>query len=210
MELMVRYLEKLPSPKYNICSMNNCRNKAVAGCIYCKKTFCKEHSDPILVMSAREVWNLTGLRESDPIKYKKYVNDWNRTDGHPCPAYTEAWNKKHDKELINNSKIIRFPPKESKYSTQPSIHNGAASGKIRQVTGLVLIIAAIVILVFSYNAYLISYHKTISTSNFAFLFSGIFWDLVGIIIGAVLIAIGLILAYPKGARWLANRNNNGV
>ena len=76
----------------------------------------------------------------------------------------------------------------------------------RQSMGFVFIIAAIVILVFSYNAYLISYHKTISTSNFTFLFSGIFWDLVGILIGAVLIAIGLILAYPKGARWLANRN----
>ena len=76
----------------------------------------------------------------------------------------------------------------------------------RQITGFVLIIVAIVILVLSYNAYLTSYHKTISTSNFTFLFSGIFWDLVGILIGAVLIAIGLILAYPKGARWIANRN----
>ncbi len=79
---------------------------------------------------------------------------------------------------------------------------------VRQITGLVLIIIAIVILVFSYNAYMAGYHKTISTSNFAFLFSGIFWDLVGILIGAVLIAIGLILAYPKGARWIVNRNGN--
>ena len=77
---------------------------------------------------------------------------------------------------------------------------------LKQITGLVLIIVAIFILVLSYNAYITGYHKTISTSNFTFLFSGIFWDLVGIIIGAVLIAIGLILAYPKGARWLANRN----
>ena len=76
----------------------------------------------------------------------------------------------------------------------------------KQITGLVLIIVAIVVLVLSYNAYTAGYHKTISTSNFTFLFSGIFWDLVGILIGAVLIAIGLILAYPKGARWLANRN----
>ncbi len=78
----------------------------------------------------------------------------------------------------------------------------------RQIIGIVLIIIAIVILVLSYNAYMAGYHKTISTSNFAFLFSGIFWDLVGILIGAALIAIGLILAYPKGARWIANRNNN--
>ena len=78
--------------------------------------------------------------------------------------------------------------------------------KPRQITGVILIIVAIVILALSYNAYLTSYHKTISTSNFTFLFAGIFWDLVGILIGAVLIAIGLILAYPKGARWLANRN----
>ena len=76
----------------------------------------------------------------------------------------------------------------------------------KQLAGLVLIIVAVVIFVFSYNAYITGYHKTISTSSFTFLFSGIFWDLIGIIIGAVLIAIGLILAYPKGARWLANRN----
>ncbi len=75
-----------------------------------------------------------------------------------------------------------------------------------QFVGLVVILVAIVILVLSYNAYIDGYHKTISTSNFTFLFSGIFWDLVGILIGAVLFAIGLILAYPKGARWLANRN----
>ena len=74
--------------------------------------------------------------------------------------------------------------------------------------GLVLIIIAAVFPVFSYDAYMTGYHKTISTSNFTFLFSGIFWDLIGIFIGAVLIAIGLILAYPKGARWLANRNGN--
>ena len=77
---------------------------------------------------------------------------------------------------------------------------------IKQLAGLVLIIIAVVILVLSYNAYMTGYHKTISTSNFTFLFSGIFWDLIGIIIGAILIAIGLILAYPKGAKWLANRN----
>ena len=77
---------------------------------------------------------------------------------------------------------------------------------IRQVTGVILIIVAIVILALSYNAYLTSYHKTISPSNFTFLFSGVFWDLVGIFTSAILIAIGLILAYPKGARWIANRN----
>ena len=159
-----------------------------------------------MVMSPKDAWNLTGLRESDPIKYNKYVADWDRTDGHPCPEYTEAWNKKHDKELINNRKVIRFTPKGSEGPTGPSINNDAVSRKIRQLAGLFLIFMAIVILVFSYNAYITGYHKTISTSNFTFLFSGIFWDLVGISIGAVLIAIGLILAYPRGAKWLANRN----
>ncbi len=79
---------------------------------------------------------------------------------------------------------------------------------IRQVAGVILIIVAIVILVLSYNAYMSGYHKTISTSNFTFLFSGIFWDLVGIFTSAILIAIGLILAYPKGARWVANRKED--
>ena len=79
---------------------------------------------------------------------------------------------------------------------------------IKQIAGIILIIVAIVILVFSYNAYMTGYNKTISTSNFIFLFSSIFWDLIGILISAILIAIGLILAYPKGARWIANRNND--
>ena len=78
---------------------------------------------------------------------------------------------------------------------------------IRQISGLVLIIVAVVILIFSYNAYITGYHKTISTSNFTFLFSGIFWDLIGVFVSAILIAIGLILAYPKGTRWLANRDS---
>lgn len=76
----------------------------------------------------------------------------------------------------------------------------------RRSIGIILLIAAVVIFVLSYNAYITGYHKTISTSNFVFLFSSIFWDLIGIFIAAILIAIGLILAYSKGARWLANRN----
>ncbi len=78
--------------------------------------------------------------------------------------------------------------------------------ELKRIAGVVLIGVAIFIFALSYNAYMSGYNKTISTSNFTFLFSGIFWDLVGIIVGAVLFAIGLILAYPKGAKWIANRN----
>ena len=77
---------------------------------------------------------------------------------------------------------------------------------IRQIVGFVLIGASVVIFFLSYTAYMAGYREALKISNFTYLFSGIFWDLLGIIIGAVLIAIGLILAYPKGARWLANRN----
>ena len=76
---------------------------------------------------------------------------------------------------------------------------------IKQVVGIILIIIAIVIFFFSYNTYITNYHKTVSTYNFTFLFSGIFWDLVGIIIGAIFFGIGLILTYPKGVRWLVSR-----
>ena len=202
---MVGYLGKPSSPKYSICSMNNCYNKVNSGCIYCKKTFCKEHSEPILVMSPRDVWNLSGLKISDPIKYKKYVADWNRKDGHPCPKYTQVWNTQHDEELKKSLQIIKFPSKKTLHKSAINTYRETKRRKIKQFVGLVLIIVAIVILVLSYNAYMAGYHKTIGTSNFAFLFSGIFWDLVGILIGAVLIAIGLILAYPKGAKWIANR-----
>ena len=188
-----------------ICQKNGCNRKAVAKCKYCNKAFCEEHIEPVLVISAQEIWNLNTIRESDPEKYEKYTQDWNRSDGHPCSAYTDIWNEQHNKELINSQKIIKFPPKEHQYTPQISIHGSTKTRKIRQLVGLVMIFIAIVILALSYNAYLTSYHKTISTSNFTFLFSGIFWDLVGILMGAVLIAIGLILAYPKGARWLARR-----
>ncbi|MCL5093314.1 MAG: hypothetical protein M1128_02510 [Candidatus Marsarchaeota archaeon] len=204
--------EKVPSKssfsEEGICQRNSCDKKSIGRCKYCNKMFCEEHIGPIIVMSPKDAWNLTGLRESDPIKYKKYATDWNRIDGHPCPAYTGVWNKKHEKELINNEGIMRSIPKGSEGLTDSNIKNGAVSEKTRHIAGPVLIFIAIVILVFSYNAYITGYNKTISTSNFTFLFSGIFWDLVGILIGAVLIAIGLILAYPKGARWLANRNGN--
>ena len=112
-------------------------------------------------------------------------------------------------EVIKNH-LIKLHKTLKNYTRQPIVEINSNKDRfmvaLKKITGLIFIIAAIVILVLSYNAYITSYHKTISTSNFTFLFSGIFWDLVGILIGAVLIAIGLILAYPKGARWLANRN----
>lgn len=141
------YLAKSPSLKDETCSMNNCYNKANSGCIYCKKTFCKEHGEPILVMSPRDVWNLSGLKISDPIKYKKYVADWNRKDGHPCPRYTHVWNAQHDEELKKSLQIIKFPSKRA--SRQPSIntYREAKRRKITQIVGLVIILIAIVILV---------------------------------------------------------------
>ena len=87
------------SKEVKICQRNSCNNKAVAKCKYCNEEFCEEHLTPILVMSAQKIWDLNTIKESDPEKYKKYREDWNRKDGHPCPAYTEIWNKEHEMEL---------------------------------------------------------------------------------------------------------------
>lgn len=82
-----------------ICQKNGCNRKAVAKCKYCNKAFCEEHIEPALVISPKEMWGLNEVKYSDPEKYEKYNKDWNRDDGHPCPEYTEFWNRQHEIEL---------------------------------------------------------------------------------------------------------------
>jgi hypothetical protein len=78
--------------------------------------------------------------------------------------------------------------------------------KPKQIIGSVFIIIALVLFILSYITYLNSYHKAVSNvSDFGFLFSGIFWFLVGVIVGAVFFALGLIWLWPRGAKWMAER-----
>ncbi len=78
--------------------------------------------------------------------------------------------------------------------------------KPKQIAGSIFIVIAIALFIASDVVYTNYYHKAISSvSNFGSLFTGIFWFFIGIIIGAVLFAIGLIWVYPKGAKWLAER-----
>ncbi|MEM0143752.1 MAG: hypothetical protein QXL94_07400 [Candidatus Parvarchaeum sp.] len=79
----------------------------------------------------------------------------------------------------------------------------------KQIVGSIFIVIALVLFIMSYNTYIYSYYKATSNiSNFGFLFSGIFWFFVEIVIGAIFLAIGLIFVYPKGAKWIAERGNN--
>ncbi|ASI13754.1 membrane protein [Candidatus Mancarchaeum acidiphilum] len=136
-----------------ICQRNGCNKKAVAKCKYCNEAFCEEHKDPVLVMSTQEVWSLNQIRKSDPEKYEKYTKDWKRTDGHPCPAYTIIWNKKHEAELKNRyNDFINF--NYEKYFTNT---NGKYINKVSKPLSLsknimwVLIIIIVIIVILLYK-----------------------------------------------------------
>ena len=92
-------LSNSSSKDVKICQKNGCNKEAVGKCTYCNGEFCEEHLEPILVMSPQKIWNLNTIKESDPEKYEKYKKDWSRKDGHPCPLYTEIWNREHEIKL---------------------------------------------------------------------------------------------------------------
>ncbi|MGC9132741.1 MAG: hypothetical protein ACP5HJ_03880, partial [Candidatus Micrarchaeia archaeon] len=88
-----------PLHKEETCQRPGCDKKAIGRCKYCNRAFCEEHIKPTLVISPYQIWNLNTIKTSDPEKYKKYMEDWKRTDGHPCPEYTEFWNNQHEIKL---------------------------------------------------------------------------------------------------------------
>ncbi len=93
-----------------VCQMPGCNDKASTTCKYCNKEFCKDHLSARLVISAQEMWNLNNIRESDPEKYAKFTQDWNKSDGHPCPVYTADWSKNHSAEIARSAyKQYNFP-----------------------------------------------------------------------------------------------------
>ena len=83
----------------SICQHNQCSNPATYDCKYCHRKFCKSHSEPTITTTANEIWNMD---RSDYEKYKKYNEDWQREDGHPCVAYTKDYNenRKEQKEKM--------------------------------------------------------------------------------------------------------------
>ena len=66
----------------------------------------------------------------------------------------------------------------------------------KQRIGIILIIIGLTIAAFSYNSYVNSFHKAISTSNLDLIFSGaIIKDIGSIIVGSLLFAIGVKWVY---------------
>ncbi|MEM4068185.1 MAG: hypothetical protein QXV17_15150 [Candidatus Micrarchaeaceae archaeon] len=82
-------------PNKIVCEAYGCSKIATGKCKYCNRYFCSYHLNPTISMSASYVRSLDG---SDYEKYKKYNEDWQRKDGHPCVPYTEWWNENHIKQ----------------------------------------------------------------------------------------------------------------
>jgi hypothetical protein len=82
------------------CSANQCFKTAFNICKYCKRNYCTIHAKPTITMSLHQK---ISLDKSDYEKYKKYNDDWDRKDGHPCAAYTEVWNEEHIKKSKRNN-----------------------------------------------------------------------------------------------------------
>jgi len=60
-------------------------------CRHCNKIFCSTHIKCLIATNQEEIDALAKSAEKD--KYKKYFEDWKRTDGHPCLTYTVWWNE---------------------------------------------------------------------------------------------------------------------
>lgn len=75
------------------CEANNCHKTAISKCSHCGRSYCNTHLDPRITTSAMNIWSMD---QSDPVKYNKYQEDWQKKDGHSCPAYTEWWIKDHE------------------------------------------------------------------------------------------------------------------
>lgn len=78
------------------CSRHGCNSKTSRVCTYCHRRFCATHIGTTIATTFAE---MQSLRASvDYGRWKKYTDDWQRTDGHPCPEYTLWWNREHAKE----------------------------------------------------------------------------------------------------------------
>ena len=74
------------------CETFSCDETATGECKYCGKSFCRYHLPPVVTTTA---WYVQNLDRSDYERWKKYQDDWQRKDGHPCTKYTEHWNSEH-------------------------------------------------------------------------------------------------------------------
>ncbi|MEM0143607.1 MAG: hypothetical protein QXL94_06620 [Candidatus Parvarchaeum sp.] len=90
-------------PNKIVCEAYGCSKIATGKCKYCNRYFCSYHLNPTISMSASYIHSLDG---SDYEKYKKYNEDWQRKDGHPCVPYTEWWNENHIKQQREGYKEI--------------------------------------------------------------------------------------------------------
>ena len=102
-----------------ICASPGCNNYTVITCKYCNRGLCEYHSQPMIVTSLNSIENID--RSKDYIKWKKYNDDWQRKDGHPCVEYTEWWNKKNE-EAKNREHDVwkKLPHKEQHWYTKSS------------------------------------------------------------------------------------------
>lgn len=98
---------KSSSKKRDECHYHLCRKtSALHQCTYCSESFCTDHLVP------KEAIGLPRFEEktwSD----KLFMDDWRKTEGHPCPAFLTYLEQKKQSDALryedNLDKILREP-----------------------------------------------------------------------------------------------------
>jgi hypothetical protein len=142
------------------CEAHSCKENVVEKCPYCNRVFCRYHSPPVIATSLDQIQTLN--HSSDHEKLEKYNEDWQREDGHPCPAYTGWWNKDHIAKMAAQNTTwtgtwSQGPHRHSKIDepiySRPIGHSGQRHKANLFLTILVLIIVVIAaFLLFGYTS----------------------------------------------------------
>lgn len=85
--------DKTKKHKATLCQANQCSKHATDTCKYCERGFCEHHLRASIATTFSYIQSMGG---EDYEKQKKYNEDWQRTDGHPCVPYTEKWNEERE------------------------------------------------------------------------------------------------------------------
>ncbi len=156
-----------------ICKRQGCFKPATGTCKFCGMGYCNYHSDQSLVINLNQKGNMA--REDDPVKYDKYMKDWGREDGHPCPGYTVWWNRDHeaakhegwsDHASESRPAYVYNPTRNTTYTNGPETATTAKSSNgDKNHTAIIVAVLAIAILVLGFLTYYNSHTGNLDGKN---------------------------------------------